>query len=372
MFDLYEINRGNKLYRQKGFGDIQLAGEKSLDNSPGKLTILGVYGRILVVQYPQYIFCLDAYSKTIEYEAHQNRPMTMSVLSDCERLYYVSDGVLYCYCYGTGVVWSKKGDYSISGQSEKNLYVTWKGKLNSIDKSTGEVIWSYNGIYRYPHALFSDGEYVIVKDAQQIHCIKNTNCDVINKIELKDFVQQNFRDELIAWKKRPGVGKHTIVEPIIELGCLIRDKLFLSVNLGVVACIDVLTGNILWNWKFPEQSKYSYAKTLLYWNDKIVFHNDSIFSAKSYLYCLHASTGESIFESTEIIAESGCAHAVMVDKNFVGGSGSYIAAWDMESYEKKWQYQHKDPGIFTGKGVVFDDGLIFVDSLNKIIWFKFQ
>lgn len=342
----------------------------------GRLALSSACYEYVLASIGGYLACINASDKSVLWEYRQEGRAGIRSICDAEGIFAtLNDSSVASldksngrelWKFGQAELWSLSKNYVFVLRSESNNQL-----LICLDRENGQEIWRIEKIRGFQADVFSYDNLVISQDAEGIYALNGETGEINWELTTTLFLEENFKQELENWRKRPGgAGSFAPKIPLSRLGCLSEGKVFLSWDVGVVAALDIATGNLLWSWKFPAGHELNIARSIIYKNSKIFFHNDQHRGKNSYLFCLDANTGETVFKSDKRITNEGCANAIIAGQYFIGASGNSLAFWDINDLKMVWSYTHKGDAIFNSPANLFNKGLVFADSQKKCLqWF---
>ena len=149
------------------------------------------------------------------------------------------------------------------------------------------------------------------------------------------------------------------------------NRVYTCSGLGDIACIDGITGKIIWSYKASEMNKGTYgnwgiAESLLIDGDKLYF---SPGGPETMTIALDKTTGNLIWRSASLNAKPGYVSPILVEFNgkkiIINVSMEHVFAIDASNGEVEWNVAHERPESFKWDHIkcvtpLYRNGMVYV------------
>ena len=379
MISQKEKDRNNPYSLEPQLLSLTYVGKSEVVNEEGYLS-LPISGdcRNIYVRKGRKVFSIDVETKHINWEkkADDNIEDFYYIGSDVNNALFVYDDNILSLDLETHNIKIRNlsgqylhrimEEYYVAGTCE-NFEYTFLNKKDLSISYTVDLIGLSTG-------LAIDNNFLFMKDEIGIYCFDSKNGNKLwsqDKLAwLEIYCPEKMKERESEIRKQHGskVWEQQKM-PHEKMGPMVENKLFMSWSIGVVAAIDINTGEMLWSWEFPDVDQYKIVDTIIFRNNKLYFTSEYSSREPCILYCIHAETGKLIYQSNQQQASEGIKAPVMIDKYFVGGNGKSIIAIDVESQKVAWQYEHAE-NIFGSQLFMTPYGFAVANMLSSsIYWF---
>jgi outer membrane protein assembly factor BamB len=373
---------GNRVFDRNLSTPLSLSKVQKIEEGDGFLGVIILCGDRLLVSKIGCLKCINTTNKESIWEYIKETPSSIGKVCDNnENLFItVTKKTLSLDVDSLKEIWVSDDEQAVHTISEKYLYTFGFDKkpksVRCLSKTTGDLVWQFDNYEDYVNKVLGNNEgRVVIESERKLHVLDELSGKLLNEFDYSVLLNENFKERLAMWRNRPGAGNDSHKKlPYSAVGPCINNRLFLSVDIGVVLALNIETSLIEWVFEFPidkgiKNTSNYYASSIVYKDGHLYFVSERGGDA-GYLYSLDAGTGELIYKTDKKITPKGAKSSVMVGDLYVAGRDRYLTVYDTKSKKIIWEYEHDVP-IFGSNPCVFDNGLVFGDnSSNSLYWFN--
>ena len=223
------------------------------------------------------------------------------------------------------------------------------------DAVTGEQLWDFNVGPTFAEPVLEGKQIFIGTRAGYLYCLK------------ADGEYWPSASERIAWEFRAKEGINRRVE-------IDKQHVYFGSNDGVVHCLNKADGKLVWSYRIEEAESRAFRQF-----SAPLAHEGKLFigGADKRLYCLHASSGELLFQNersdwvrSRPVAGGGCIYVASIDGvvakiDCVGEIGKVV--WEKRIGEH-WIYADLE---MAGDRILLNDSDLYCYCLNlegEVMW----
>jgi outer membrane protein assembly factor BamB len=223
--------------------------------------------------------------------------------------------------------WREENRTGVS--TETGLLKSWPATGPILLWSTPELSKGYSSVSFGNNTIYTTG----IKDSADVLYALNLNGKMLWQAKMGR-----------AWNESFPESRAT---PTVE-----GDKVYTCSGYGDIACIDGITGKIIWSYKASEQNKGTYgnwgiAEALLLDGDKLYF---SPGGPETMTIALNKATGNLIWKSASLNDKPGYVSPILIEhagkKMIVNVSLGHVFAVDASNGEILWTVAHERPESF--------------------------
>ncbi len=214
--------------------------------------------------------------------------------------------------------------------NETNLLKEWP-------ENGPELLWSIEGIYKGYSSVSIANNTIYLTGL-------NDTVDVLIAVDLKGNIK---------WQTPYGRARLAAYPESRSTATIENDRVYVSSGLGDVACLNALTGEIIWTVKATEKfegtiGRWGLAESLIIIDNKVIYTPGG---KKTTMVALDKMTGETIWMSESISDNPSYSSPLLIEKNdlkiIVSVTNNYVIGVSPENGEIFWDFKY---GSYSKEG----------------------